>query len=306
MDHVIRESDAKSEPTVRRSNDRSEAFTAVHQAEIDHLVEARWKAQAEANARVFAAEQRAQAPILRMMEQDADAASAFRELAHLEREARVAQRDDLILATTHFRDAQARDALRSVKQGANIFVPPYDWQITDPVFKAGGSTADKDAGWFDSFAGWDGDHSGASWATAGVGVALKASIDGVARIAPAMFDTWNWEIFASLFSAYTNGVCKVVVQDPVSGAVLGPQGERTIELWHRKSQTSADGHGSDSFFASDIAPTVTLAAGQVFNVSFLASIFTDQSGDLAFGYSRAGCYLHVSLPLFTVHMNDNY
>ncbi|MEU9088198.1 hypothetical protein [Streptomyces sp. NPDC048357] len=242
-----------------------------------------------------------------MMEQDTDAASAFRELAHRRREAHVAQEDTSGVASTHSWDAQARDALKGVKQGVNIFVPPYDWQITDPVHNAAGASADKEAGWFDCFSPFDDDHSGASWATAGVGVALKASVDGLARIAPPMDDRWNWNIIAHILSAYTNGVCKVVVQDPVSGAVLGPQGERTIELWHHTSQSGANGSGSGSFFASDIAPTVTLAAGQIFNVSFLASIFADQSGgDSFFGYSIADCYLHVSLPFFTVHMNHPY
>ncbi|MBV7698759.1 hypothetical protein [Streptomyces sp. TRM70350] len=298
MDHIIQESG----PTVKRPDEIREAFTAVHQAEIDRLIEAPWKDHAETNARAAAVERRAYAPILRIVEQDADAEAASQELVHLRGKARAAQEDALPVSPTRSWDAQVRDAFKGVKQGINVFGRPYDWEIRDPVHNAGEAIADKNAGTFEtSVVGYYG--SGASWATAGVGVALKATIDGVARIAPPMSDTWWWSIDATLFSANTYGLCKVVVQDPVSGAVLGPQGERTIQLWNHTSQTGASGNGFGSFFASDIAPTVTLAAGQVFNVSFLASVFTDQSGSLAFGHSYADCRLGVSLPFFVVHMN---
>jgi hypothetical protein len=298
MDRLIQESG----PTVQRTDETREAFTAIHQAEIDRLIEVPWKDHAETNARVFAAERRAYAPILRIVEQDPEAEAASQELVHLRGKARAAQENALDFGPTHSWDAQVRDAIKGVKQGLNIFGLPYGWEIRDPVHNAGEAIADKNAGTFEtSVVGYYG--SGASWATAGVGVALKATIDGVARIAPPMMDSWWWSIDATLFSAHTHGVCKVVVQDPVSGAVLGPQGERTIGLWNHTSQTGASGNGSGSFFAFDIAPTITLTAGQVFNVSFLASVFTDQSGSLAFGHSYADCRLGVSLPFFTVHMN---
>ncbi|MFH8370551.1 hypothetical protein [Streptomyces sp. NPDC018031] len=302
MDRVIPETGPTAEPAVRRPDDNREAFTAVHRAEIRHLVETPWKAHAETGARISEAERRAYTPALRIVEQDADAAAAARELTELRRAARSRQWDGAGTGTTHTWDDRVRDAFRGVQHGINVIGLPYDWEIRDPVHNAGEAVADKAAGTFEAFVqGYFG--SGASWATAGVGVALKATVDGVARIAPPMDDTWRWSIDANVFSAHTRGVCTVVVQDPVSGAVLGPQGERTIQLWSHTSQTGAGGAGSGSFFASDIAPTVTLTAGQVCNVNFLLSVFTDQSGDIFFGHSYADCRLRVHLPFFVVHMN---
>ncbi|MFD8026897.1 hypothetical protein ACFV6G_41640 [Streptomyces lavendulae] len=280
--------------------DVDETSNKAIQDELTRLIEEPWMAQADMNERIFAAERRVNAPLAQLMENDADVVAASQEIGRLRRKARIQQSDGAEAADTHAFDSLMRDALKGVKHGINVFVPPYDWVI-DVEHTAGEAVEDKAAGTFAaSIEGYFG--SGSSWATAGVGVALKATVDGVANIRPPMYDNWNWFIDANLFSANTSGSCRVVVQDPVSGAVLGPDGDRSIPLWNHTSQTGASNHGAGSFFATDIAPTVTLSAGQIFNVSFLANVFTNQSGSLAFGHSYADCRLEVSLPLFVVQM----
>ncbi|MFF7816082.1 hypothetical protein ACFZCF_29770 [Streptomyces sp. NPDC007945] len=274
-------------------------FTKAAEEQLVRLVGEPWVVEAETNERIFAAERQANAPLVQLLEEDADAVAASQGIGRLRRKARI-QSDSVGAAATHTFDDLMRDALKGVKKGLNVFVPPYDWVI-DVEHKAGEANGDKAAGTFSSvIEGYYG--SGASWATAGVGVALKATVDGVANIRPPMSDSWRWFIDATLFSANTSGSCRVVVQDPVSGAVLGPDGDRSVGLWNHTSQTGASGYGSGSFFASDIAPTATLSAGQVFNVNFLANVFTDQSGSLVFGHSYADGRLEVSLPFFVVQM----
>ncbi|MGW2681325.1 hypothetical protein [Streptomyces sp. NPDC001436] len=289
-----------SEPGPKVQRPGVDQTSKALQESLIRLVEEPWLVQADMNERIFEAERRLNAPMAQLMGKDGDLADASQEIGRIRRKARIQQSDYGEVADTHAFDALMRDALKGVKHGLNVFVPPYDWVI-DVEHKAAEAVENKEAGTFSAFVqGYFG--SGASWATAGVGVALKATVDGVANIRPPMSDGWSWWIDATLFSANTSGSCRVVVQDPVSGTVLGPDGDRTIALWNHTSQTGASGNGSGSFFASDIAPTVTLSAGQVFNVSFLANVFTDQSGALAFGHSYADCRLEVSLPFFVVQM----
>jgi hypothetical protein len=53
----------------------------------------------------------------------------------------------------------------------------------------------------------------------------------------------------------------------------------------------------------DIETTVALSAGQVFNVSLLASAMVDDSEGTIFAWSMAAAGLRMRVPFFVVRMN---
>jgi hypothetical protein len=94
-----------------------------------------------------------------------------------------------------------------------------------------------------------------------------------------------------------------VVQDAFSAGVLGPVGERSVEFWNHTSQTQAEGQTDGVVYSQDIETTVALSAGQVFNVSLLATALVDDSEGSIFGWSLAGAGLRMRVPFFVVRMN---
>ncbi len=293
---------AEAQPTVRRPLETGEAFTKKHQAVLSRLIEKRWRAQAKTNAGITQAEQRANEPLLRLVEGSPDAKVASRELGRLRvkawaERAALRQRGEL-----QFRDGPSPFSFRPIGAGVNVFGPPYDWEVRDPTSGASvGVTPNRFDGTFS--VGLGPGQGGARWATAGVGMVLQASIPGVAHVSPYWPFDFDWWIEGHWLSGHTTGACKIVVQDAFTGAVLGPLGERNVQFWDHTSQTSASGENGDTLWPPDVEATVALAAGQVFKVTFLATALVDDSEGSIFGWSLAGAGLRMRVPFFTVRMN---
>jgi hypothetical protein len=132
---------------------------------------------------------------------------------------------------------------------------------------------------------------------------LQATVPGVAHVAPYWPFDYGWWIACHWLSGYTNGWCRAVVQDAFTSGVLGPTGERPVRFWDHTSETEAEGASDGVVWNPDIETTVALSAGQVFNVSFLATAYVDDSEGSIFGWSLAAAGLRMRVPFFVVRMN---
>jgi len=139
---------------------------------------------------------------------------------------------------------------------------------------------------------------GARFATAGVGLALRAGATGVAHVRPSWAYDYQGIAYGSNLSSHTEGTAKVIVQDAVTGAVLK---EVTRPLWHFDNDRREDG---DSFIDSwALGVDVFIQAGQRFTASFLATAMVDDSGtDFLFGWSLAKAHLQMRTPFVGVEL----
>src|SRR5262245_14424813 len=159
-------------PTVHRPPDPAK-FTEKHQAELSRLIEKPWRAQAEMNAEIIKAEQRANAPLLTLLAQSADAVAGAKELSRLKVKAwadRVVSRTGV----SRFLDSPLT-GFRTIGPGINVFGPPYDFDVRQPTSgQSVQATPNRQDGTFS--VGLGPGQGGARWATAGVGMVLQASV----------------------------------------------------------------------------------------------------------------------------------
>ncbi|GGN45734.1 hypothetical protein GCM10011578_097930 [Streptomyces fuscichromogenes] len=190
-----------------------------------------------------------------------------------------------------------------VKPGINVFGAEYDYEIRTDIQGAPELTANRLDGSFGAACVGRYD-SGSDWGTAGVGRVLEATVSGIAHVRVAMPYNWQWSIRTSGgFDAYTMGQCKVVVQDHETGAVLGPEGVRTTLFWECKSDDDGGAEDSDITWAPDMECSISLMAGQVFDVCFMAHVSNSQSGgEHLFGESFADGQLSLRAPWFVVQI----
>ncbi|MFH8371200.1 hypothetical protein [Streptomyces sp. NPDC018031] len=281
------------EPTVRRA-EGTQRLSARHLEEISRLIDARAQSVAELPLRRIKEESRALAPLAKLVQQDAEAATAVNNLQALSLDKRSAA-----VGGTHV-SMDLREAVHPARPGLNIFGPPYDWEVLQPTQgTAATASSDKASGKFAMWHGYGGSIEGYRIATAGVSTALRAEKGGFARIAPSLNYHYEWSLrcFFGL-SAFTEGWCEMIVQDG-SGSVL-PQGRRTVKLWNHTSETSADGEGGDLIYTPDIETTVALAEGQIFHVTLTGTAVVVDSGPETFGYSHATALMRNIGIYFTV------
>jgi hypothetical protein len=290
-------------PTVHHPADPAR-FTEEHQAELSRLIEMPWRAQAEANAEIIKTEQQAHAPLLTLLAQSADAVAASKALSQLRVKAWAEKVGQVRTGVARFHSAPFVTTLfRPIGPGINVFSPPYDFEVRQPTTSGDSilSAPNRHEGTFS--VGLGPGQGGARWATAGVGMVLQATVPGVAHVAPYWPFDYDWWIAGHLLSGHTRGGCRAVVQDAFTAGVLGPVGERSVEFWNHTSQTQAEGQSDGSVYGPDIEVTVALSAGQVFNVSFVATALVDDSEGSIFGWSMAGAGLRMRVPFFVVRMN---
>jgi hypothetical protein len=290
-----------ADPTVHRPADAAR-FTEEHQAALSRLVEKPWRTQAALNAKIVKTEEQAYAPVMSMLADSADAVAASKALSRLKVQA-WSDRVHLVRSgLVKYHGGDFRTTFRPIGAGINVFGPPYDFEVREPTSGAGTTAAPNRLEGAFSVALNPG-HGGARWATAGVGMVLQATVAGVAHVAPYWPFEYDWWIAGHLLSGHTRGGCRAVVQDAFSGGTLGPVGDRSVEFWNHTSQTEAKNETDGVVYSQDIETTVALSAGQVFNVSLLATALVDDSEGSIFGWSLAGAGLRMRVPFFVVRMN---
>ena len=301
---------ALTEPTVRRPAEIGELFPAAQQSQLDRLLrEEASRREAKVGSTASEIIPQVYAPLSRRVEQDADAAAALQNLDEMKKKARDRERAAkkkafAVLENDHPAwDITHPNLFPDVKPGINIFGAEYDYEIRMDIQGAPELTANRLDGSFG--AACVGRYNGGSdWGTAGVGRVLEATVSGIAHVRVPMGYNWQWSIRASGgFDAYTMGQCKVVVQDHETGAVLGPEGVRTTPFWERLSDDDGDADGGGTTWAPDLECSVSLMAGQVFDVCFMAHVSNTQSGGgYLFGGSFADGQLSMQAPFFGVQM----
>jgi hypothetical protein len=288
-------------PTVHRPADPAR-FTEEHQAELSRLIEKPWRAQAEANAEIIKTEQQAHAPLLTLLAQSADAVAAAKALSRLRVQAWAEKVSLVRTGVARFHGGPFLTTFRPIGPGINVFGPPYDFEVRLPTSGESVQAApNRHDGTFS--VGLGPGQGGARWATAGVGMVLQATVPGVAHVSPYWPFDYDWWIAGHWLSGHTQGACSAVVQDAFTAGVLGPVGERSVLFWNHTSQTEAEGQSDGVVYGQDIEATIALSAGQVFNVSFLATALVDDSEGNIFGWSLAAAGLRMRVPFFVVRMN---
>jgi len=261
--------------------------------ELVRLLEEEWRSRAEAFDGMADLASRANAPLARLVEADAEAKAAWLEL----KRRKIARLEAAVARLSPVRGGTIPPTLvPALHPGLNIFAPAYDFQVTGPTKGQVQSTADRIAGTCEVNLHWG--YGGARFATAGVGLALSAGVQGVAHIRPAWGYDFQAIISSSMLSAHTDGAARVVVQDAVSGQVLL---DRVWPLWNEDDDVWRDEDGFVDSWA--LAADVFVNAGQVFTVTFLATAMVDDSGtDYVFGYSLAKANLQMRVPFVVVEM----
>ena len=290
-----------ADPTVHRPAQPAR-FTDEHQAALSRLVEKPWRTQAALNAEIIKTEEQAYAPVMKMLAESADAVAASKALSRLKVQAWSDKVHMVRSGLVKYHGGDFSTTFRPIGAGINVFGPPYDFEVRQPTSGAGTYPApNRLDGAFS--VGLGPGHGGARWATAGVGMVLQATVSGVAHVAPYWPFEYDWWIAGHWLSGHTRGSCRAVVQDAFSAAILGPAGDRSVEFWNHTSQTQAEGQTDGVVYSQDIETTVALSAGQVFNVSLLATALVDDSEGSIFGWSLAGAGLRMRVPFFVVRMN---
>lgn len=246
-------------------------------------------------------------PLLALVEKDPAAAAAAEEAERQQKELWIQQRDRLRERDPRAWDEQPEASFfrfNQVKPGFNAFSPPYSFRITGPYTEHGADVhSDAFLGRYGIRVGLNSD-GGTATATAGVTAVLEAKATGLATIrAPLQYD-YSWSISSSGgFSAHTFGGCEILVQDNATGAVLGPVGNPRMGLWNSGVITHNSGHSEASTIVpSDLQATVSVQAGKLFLVSFLATGFSTDSGYYLFGSSWASARLDMFAPWFVVQL----
>ncbi|MEU3521375.1 hypothetical protein ABZ770_40060 [Streptomyces sp. NPDC006654] len=304
------DANALTEPTVRRPAEIGELFSAEQQSQLDRLLrEEDSRREAEVGPTDSEIIPQVYAPLSRLVEQDAEASAALQNLDEIKRKARDRDRITKLKAFAVLErkrtawDITHPSLFPDVKPGINIFGAEYDYEIRTDIQGAPEITANRLDGSF-GVACVGRYNGGSDWGTAGVGRVLEATVSGIAHVRVAMGYNWQWSIRASGgFDAYTMGQYKVVVQDHETGAVLGPEGVRTTLFWECKSDDDGGADGSGTTWPPDMECSVSLMAGQVFDVCFMAHVSNTQSGGgYLFGESFADGQLSAQPPFFVVQM----
>ena len=267
------------------------SFTKSARTELLRLVETPWREQAEGFAEMAKLGERANRPFMSVIDSDREAKAAWVELRRGKLAALEARRTD-VASRTHG-GGELGSLIPAVHGGVNVFAPPYDFQEG-----AGrpGSSADRQTGRFGVSLPWG--HGGARWATAGVGLALTAGVQGVAHIRPAWRYDWQGTANGHLLDSHTEGAGQVVVQDQITGAVLL---QRTWPLWNFNNDNWEDQNGFVDSWA--LGADVFVNAGQLFTVTFLATAMVADSGtDYLFGWSLASAWIEMQVLFVVVEM----
>lgn len=267
------------------------SFTKSARTELLRLVETPWHEQAEGFAEMAKLAERANRPFTSVVASDTEAKAAWIELRRRKLAALEVRRTDVALRTHG--GGELGSLIPAVHGGVNVFAPPYDFQ------EGAGrpeSRADRQTGRFGVSLPWG--HGGARWATAGVGIALKAGVQGVAHIRPAWRYDWQGTANGHLFDAHTEGAGHVVVQDQLTGTVLL---QRKWPLWNFNNDNWEEQNGFVDSWA--LGTDVFVNAGQLFTVTFLATAMVADSGtDYLFGWSVASAWIEMQVLFLVVEM----
>ncbi|GAB4051674.1 hypothetical protein [Catellatospora paridis] len=297
---------ATTEPTVRHPSGIGEAFTDRHQAVLDRLLAQESTARATSAITRIETQRRAMGPMARLLESDKQAKAARQELAAANEQLRAQQKmtwaDDLPTEVAYDWREQARNLIPDVRPGINVFGLEYDYEVRADIHGHPDLTANRLDGHFGvSVVGHYG--GGSDWGTAGVGKVLEATVTGTAHIRVPLHYGFEWSIDAGGgLDAFTHGSGRVVIQDHNTGNVLGPDGIRWKGFWHWKDDDDVSGSGSDIVVASELECSVSVHAGQIFHVTFLAHVNNSQSGEYVFSHSYADGALRMWAPFFVVEL----
>ncbi|MFF8277941.1 hypothetical protein ACF05T_17800 [Streptomyces lateritius] len=291
---------------MRQPSGIREPFTSLHQAELDRLLGQYSSSQEEANAVLIKTQRNALETIAKELASDGRAMAAHQELAEAKKRFRAQRRLEGRLhsptAATYAWDAQARNVIPDVRPGTNIFGLEYDYEVRADIHGAPVLTADRIDGRFGVRIN-ERYNGGSDWGTAGVGKVLEATATGIAHVRAALPYEYTWSINAGGgLDAFTHGSGRIVVQDHNTGNVLGPDGIRWKGFWHWSDDDDIQGGDSGIVLASEIECSVSVHAGQIFNVTFLAHGNNSQSGEYLFSHSYASGNLQMSAPFFVVKL----
>ena len=281
------------ESTVHRVERGDEPFSVNGRTELARLLEESWRSHAEATARTADLARRAYGPIQGLLEQDEAAKAAVVELQRHRRDLLERMIRPSGVART-FEGPDLPILIPALHAGVNVFASPFDFQLTAPTSGEVTASADRLNGTFSVLLGWG--HGGARFATAGVGLTLRAGATGVAHIRPA----WRYEYQAIAegfwLGSHTEGAGKVVVQDAITGAVLK---EQTSPLWNFNNDHWEDQNGYIPSWSLGL--DVFVQGGQVFTVSFLATAMVDDSGT-GFFWSLARAFMEMRVAFVVVEL----
>ena len=282
-------------PTVRRVERRDETLVTHHEADLARLIEERFARQAEASARIAELAKQRNAPIQRLVEKDSAAKAAlieFRDSRIAELEARVSSR----AVSYTFGGPHGPSLLPSLHPGINVFGTPFDFEIREPVSGEVEVSANRFTGTHSVLLHWG--KGGGRWATAGVSLVLEAGVTGVARLRPAWHYQYQGIARGHHLGSHSEGAARLVARDAISGAILT---DRSRPLWNFDDDNWEDGDGYIPSWA--LGADFLVQAGQIFNVTFLASAFVHDSGtDYWFGWSLARAWLEMRVLFLVVEL----
>lgn len=279
-------------PTVTKAEHDEDAFGAKREAHLAEIVEAPIRASIERHAKIAELKRRANEPVMRLLYDDAEASTARAELL---KEILEHPDDQRRRQTRTFSDPST-NVLPSVHPGTNVFSRPYDFEIRGPSSESAAIATSRVDGTFSFGLPWGvGD---GRYATAGLGLTLRAGVTGVAHIRPSWRYDFSYWTFASFgYTGHTQGAAYASVQDANTGAGLAG---REVWLWNTDSDAQADDSGYIDSWA--LALDVLVHEGQLFNVNLMAGGYVYDDHDIILGYSFAQCSMSMSLPFIVVEL----
>jgi hypothetical protein len=277
--------------TVRRAEPSGDAYGPEHQAELAQIVEEPVRTESERQARIADLTRRANEPLMRLIREDAAAAAAHADL-----------RKEILAFPDELPNRRARtlsdptSLLPSLHGGTNVFSKPYDFEVREPNSPSAQIKTNRVEGTFEFYLPWG--EGGGRFANAGIGLTLQAGVTGVAHVRPA----WHYELgywaLGGVLSSHTQGAGLAIVQDANTGAVLA---KRTAWLWNVDDggpQVTDDGYIDSWALGLD----ALVHAGQLFNVTLIATGYVDDSSPTIFASSFARGFLTMSVPFVVVEV----
>jgi hypothetical protein len=259
------------------------------------LIERRWESQADYFAKTSKLVERAKAPLVSLIESSAKAKSAWVDLQRHKLkgiEARLAADQGYRL---YGGGGDFPSLFPSLHAGVNVFAPPYDFRVIGPNRGDVQTEADRLTGTFEVTIPWG--RGNARWATAGVGLTLKAGAQGMAHVRPAWRYDWQGIADGDIFDAHSEGAGRLVIQDVITGSVML---EQPIPFWNFDNDNWVDGNGYVDSWA--LAADVVVQAGQLFTITFLASGMVADSTGTLFGASWARAWIESQVQFVVVEL----
>lgn len=288
---------AAKEATDRGRLERARAsLSKAARTSLSSLMEKPWRAYAEGFADTTRLAEIAHRPLGALLEADAEGKAAWIELRRRKLVALDARLNAGVVGSRTFGGPEPGSLMPVAKPGLNVFGPPYDFQVTGPNRGDVNTISDRVAGTFELTIPWN--RGGARWASASVGLALKAGTQGIVHVRPAWRYSWQGIASGHILDSHTEGAGRLVIQDMMSGAVLC---ERTQPLWNFDNDRWEEDDGYID--AWKLGADAFVNTGQLFSVTFLAAAMVADSGDdFVFGYSRARAWIDMRVMFVVVEM----